>query len=56
VRPKAGLGLWDLAGPEVLIRAMGGLCTDMKGTRLVYKEDNLVIPGFVIGKTQNLHT
>ena len=51
VRPEAGLGFWDLAAPEVLVRAMGGLCTDMKGNRLVYKGNNQVIPAFAVGKT-----
>jgi 3'(2'), 5'-bisphosphate nucleotidase len=24
-----GLGYWDLCAPEVIVRAMGGLCTDL---------------------------
>ena len=29
IQPRLGLGFWDMCAPEVIIRAMGGIMTDM---------------------------
>lgn len=38
VQPSAGLKYWDLCAPEVIVRAMGGLFTDIQGNRLYYND------------------
>jgi len=30
VQSRPGLGFWDLCAPEVIVRAMGGVCTDFE--------------------------
>jgi 3'(2'), 5'-bisphosphate nucleotidase len=56
VQPRPGLSFWDLCAPEVIVRAMGGLCTDMEGNRLSYGADmKPKLPGFVIGKSPLMH-
>ena len=58
-QPAAGLKFWDLCAPECIIRAMGGLCTDADGNRLVYdakrNKNGVKFPGFYIGQTQKIH-
>jgi len=57
VQPRPGLRFWDLSAPEVVVRAMGGLCSDLHGNRLSYSDhSNTVVPAFAIGKTYNLHS
>lgn len=57
VQPAPGLGFWDLCGPEAIVRAMGGLCTDFNGKRLLYHPSlKPTLPSFCIGKTKNQHT
>ena len=57
VQPRGGLKFWDLCAPEVIVRAMGGLFTDIDGNRLNYSDvSNPKLPAFIIGKTQNMHT
>ena len=54
VQPAPGLGFWALCGPEAIVRAMGGLCTDFNGKRLSYHPSlKPTIPAFCIGKTQS---
>lgn len=35
----SGLSHWDICGPESLVKAMGGLCTDFNQERLRYPID-----------------
>ena len=57
VQPRGGLKFWDLCAPECIVRAMGGLFTDIGGNRLTYQAFNEPkLPAFIIGKTQSMHT
>jgi len=59
VNPRGVLSFWDMCGPEVLIRAMGGKVTNLDGQKLDYSYQNFKlsskIPAFIIGKTIKLH-
>ena len=59
VQPRPGLGFWDICAPEAIVRAMGGVCTDLEGKRLVYDKEKTggktTLPAFIIGKTLPMH-
>lgn len=62
IQPRTGLGFWDMCAPEVIIRSMGGLMTDMKEKRLCYdvskaevKPNCPILPAFLLGKSLNMH-
>jgi 3'-phosphoadenosine 5'-phosphosulfate (PAPS) 3'-phosphatase len=58
VSPDPGLGFWDICGPEVILRAVGGVATDNSGDLLVYdqqKHGGNRLPAIVIGKSKNIH-
>ena len=63
IQPRGGLGFWDMCAPEVIIRAMGGLLTDMNKERLCYdinrakeRPGKPILPPFLLGKSIRLHT
>ena len=54
IQPAKGPSLWDLCGPEPIIRALGGLITDWDHKRFVYdekKNGGTKCRAFFIGKT-----
>ena len=53
IAPFFGLGSWDICASEALIRAMGGVVTNLEGERLSYDEPKQ--PPFVVAKSANLH-
>ncbi len=40
VYPQLGTKKWDTCGPEAIVRAAGGFCTDKYGKDIFYGEDN----------------
>ena len=54
-QPTAGRKFWDLCGPESIIRAMGGVTTNINGQRIKYDSSSsnsgFSLPAFYIGKT-----
>lgn len=59
VQPRPGLGFWDICAPETIVKAMGGVCYDLDGKRLVYDKElsggNTTLPAFIITKTLPLY-
>lgn len=56
VHPTLGLKYWDLCASEVLIKAMGGLATNIKEERLTYPlEGNRQIQGLILAKNPSYH-
>ena len=67
-QPRPGLSFWDTCAPEVVIRAMGGLCHRMPSKkipeefsnpiRLTYDPskigNSVYLPAFTIGKTARI--
>lgn len=58
-QPTAGRKFWDLCAPEAIIRAMGGVTSDINGKRLVYDQDknkgSFSLPAYYIGKSPQIH-
>lgn len=57
MHPSPGLKYWDLCASEILIKAMGGLATNLKEERLTYAlGGNVNLAGLILSKTPSHHS
>ena len=55
--PRKAIGYWDICAAQALIEGMGGVCTDIKGSRLSYaNKQEPKLPAFLISKSPSMHT
>ncbi len=46
---------WDICASESLLKGMGCHCTDVYNNKLIYGENNYVVNGLIMAKSQQMH-
>jgi 3'(2'), 5'-bisphosphate nucleotidase len=55
VNPAGRCKAWDTCAPEVILRAAGGVLTNLHGDPLRYDQPDLRLPHGLVGSNQHLH-